>query len=146
MIIVAMNEAGLDREDSVRFYAVLSSYLISFASAQAGSLVTAIATRRRLDRRHASLHHTKHPAIAAVRDELESLRDRDIYESGVQVILDAVEARAAATRHALALEPTLPSSTGRRSSHVRRAGAAGRPSRRSPRCGARRPAATGSPG
>jgi hypothetical protein len=44
------------------------------------------------------LHNTKHPAIAEVRDELESLRDRDIYDAGVQVILDAVETRAAATR------------------------------------------------
>ena len=39
MIIVAMNEAGLSGEDSVRFYAVLSSYLISFGSAQASSIV-----------------------------------------------------------------------------------------------------------
>lgn len=99
MIVVAMNEAGLDNQDSVRFYAVLSSYVISFASAQAGSLMTG---EREADAEWigitASLHHTRHPAITAVRDELEALRDRDIYESGVQVILDAVEARAAATR------------------------------------------------
>jgi hypothetical protein len=35
------------------------------------------------------------PALAAVRDQLEALRDRDIYRVGVEVILDAVEARAA---------------------------------------------------
>ena len=51
-----------------------------------------------MDRRHPSLAPAlAHPAITAVRDELEALRDRDIYESGVQVILDAVEARAAAS-------------------------------------------------
>jgi AcrR family transcriptional regulator len=97
-IIVAMNEAGLDHEDSVRFYAVLSSYVISFSSAQAASLLTG---EREADDAWigvtSSLHHARHPAIAAVRDELEALRDRDIYESGVQVILDAVEARAASS-------------------------------------------------
>ena len=39
----------------------------------------------------------RHPAITAVRDELEALRDHEIFESGVQVILDAVQARAAAS-------------------------------------------------
>ena len=99
MIIIAMQDAGLNREDSVRFYAVLSSYLVSFASAQASSQVY---SNRDTDAAWIgvtpSLHHTKHPVIADIRDELESLRDRDIYDDGVQVILDAVEARAAATR------------------------------------------------
>ena len=97
MIVVAMTEAGLDRQDSVRFYGVLSSYLISFAAAQAAAVVAGD------DDSDAawigvtlSLERTGHPAITAVRDELEALRDRDIYESGVQVILDAVEARSAA--------------------------------------------------
>ena len=99
MIVVAMTEAGLDRQDSVRFYSVLSSYIISFAAAQAGAVVAGdtdsdpawIGVTRSLER-------TRHPAITAVRDELEALRDRDIYESGVQVILDAIEARSTALR------------------------------------------------
>lgn len=97
MIIVAMNEAGLDRRDAVRFYGVLSSYILSFGAAQCGGIVAGdseadpawIGVTR-------SLEHTRHPAITAVRDELEALRDREIYESGVQVILDAVAARASA--------------------------------------------------
>ena len=97
LIVVAMTEAGLDRQDSVRFYGVLSSYIISFAAAQAAAVVAGdddsdpawIGVTL-------SLARTGHPAVAAVRDELEALRDRDIYESGVQVILDAVEARSAA--------------------------------------------------
>jgi AcrR family transcriptional regulator len=99
MIIVAMNEAGLRREDSVRFYAVYSSYVIAFSSAQASSM---LGLDQDDDGRwigaSPAVHHTRHPAIAAVRDELEGLRDSDIYESGIQVILDAIEARAAATR------------------------------------------------
>ena len=39
LILVAMNDAGLGREDSVRFYGVLSSYVISFAAAQAAAAV-----------------------------------------------------------------------------------------------------------
>jgi AcrR family transcriptional regulator len=96
MIIVAMNDAGLNREDVVRFYAVLSSYLISFGSAQASSRLL---DDRDLDAPRVGVtpqvHNTNHPAIADVRDELEALHDRDIYDAGVQVILDAVEARAA---------------------------------------------------
>ncbi len=99
MILVAMTEAGLGREDAVRFYGVLSSYVISFAAAQAGAIVAEnhdsdpvwIGVTRSLDQ-------TRHPTILAVRAELEALHDRDIYHSGVQVILDAVEARARATR------------------------------------------------
>jgi hypothetical protein len=96
MILVAMTEAGLDREDSVRFYGVLSSYVISFASAQAGAFLAG-----NLDTNPAwigvtrSLDQTRHPTLTDVRDELAALRDRDIYRSGVQVILDAVAARAA---------------------------------------------------
>ena len=99
LILVAMNEAGLGRQDSVRFYGVLSSYVISFAAAQAAAAVVA----GEVDADpvwigvHRSLQHSRHPAITAVRDELEALRDHEVFESGVQVILDAVQARAAAS-------------------------------------------------
>jgi len=35
-----------------------------------------------------------HPALVAVRSKLEQLRNTDIYQVGVQMILDAVEASA----------------------------------------------------
>ena len=98
LIIVAMDEAGLDRDDSVRFYAVLSSYLISVISAQANSLLT---NQRDAEARWIGvaplLHQTTRPAIVNVRDELEALRDRDVFSTGVQVILDAVETQAASS-------------------------------------------------
>ena len=69
LIIVAMNEAGLDHDDSVRFYAVLSSYVISFTSAQASSMLIA---ERDAEARWIGvtplLHQTRRPAIVAVRD------------------------------------------------------------------------------
>ena len=68
LIVVAMTEAGLDRQDSVRFYGVLSSYIISFAAAQAAADVAGdddsdpawIGVTL-------SLARTGHPAVAAVR-------------------------------------------------------------------------------
>ena len=64
MILVAMGEAGLDPQDSVRFYGVLSSYVISFAAAQAGAVLVGnrdsdpawIGFTR-------SLHQSRHPTI-----------------------------------------------------------------------------------
>lgn len=101
LIIVAMDDAGLDRDDSVRFYAVLSSYVISFISAQASSMLIG---ERDAEARWIGvtplLHQSTRPAIVNVRDELESLGDRDVFTTGVQVILDAVEARVEHVRSA----------------------------------------------
>ncbi len=99
MILGAMVEAGLDRTDTVRFYAVFSSYVIAFSSAQASSLLGADPERDdpRWIGGSTALHSTRTPTAASVRDELEALRDVDIYESGIQVILDAVAARASST-------------------------------------------------
>ena len=99
LILRAMVEAGLDRADSVRFYAVLSSYVIAFSSAQAGSRLGAGPEDEdpRWIGSHPALQPGRHPTAAAVRDELEALRDDDVYASGVQVILDAITARAAET-------------------------------------------------
>ena len=76
MILVAMKEAGLGRQDAVRFYGVLSSYVISFASSQAASVLAGssdadpawISGSR-------SLQSSEHATILEVRDELEALRD-----------------------------------------------------------------------
>ena len=98
LILVAMTDAGLGRQDSVRFYGVLSSYVISFAAAQAAAAVAGDVDADPVwIGVHRSLQHSRHPAITAVRDELEALRDHEVFESGVEVILDAVQARAAAS-------------------------------------------------
>ncbi len=69
MIIVAMNEAGLDHHDSVRFYGVLSSYVVSFTASQCGAVVAgALDTDQAWIGVTRSLEHTRHPAITAVRD------------------------------------------------------------------------------
>lgn len=100
LIIRAMVEAGLGPDDSVRYYAVFSSYLLAFCSAQARALLVAGPTAFDDDPRwvggSSALSVSRLPAVAAVRDRLEALRDRDVYRVGVEVILDAVEAQARA--------------------------------------------------
>ncbi len=63
MILQAMAEAGLDQADSVRFYAVLSSYVIAFSSAQSSSRLGSSpgADDPRLDRQVAGLPLHPHP-------------------------------------------------------------------------------------
>ena len=97
LIIRAMSEAGLGADDSVRFYGVFSSYVLAFSSAQARILLVAgpaVDDDPRWLGGSAALRGNQLPALAAVRDQLEALRDHDVYRVAVQVILDAVEARA----------------------------------------------------
>lgn len=99
LILEAMKDAGLGSEDAVRYYGVYSSYVLSLAGAQA---------RHRLENGGSAddtyqdpwigpstvLRSSRFPVIAEVRDELEQLHQRDIFEDGVQIILDAVQARS----------------------------------------------------
>lgn len=98
--LAAMNEAGLEGHDAVRFYAVYSSYLISFVSAQAAARVgvgrPAPGEPAHWIEGSLALRTTRHPAISAVREELVELRDDEVYAAGISVILDAVEARVRA--------------------------------------------------
>ena len=98
LIIQAMSDAGLDHEDAVRYYGVFSTYVLVFASALADDRFAASDPETPEDPRWlagmASLDVDRYPALAAVRPDLEALHDRDIFGTGVAVILDAVEARA----------------------------------------------------
>jgi AcrR family transcriptional regulator len=97
MVLGALMEAGLDDEDAVRFYAVLSSYVISLASAKCSALLAADAQERWIGF-FPSLRQSSAPAAVRVRDRLEALRDRDVYEDGIRVIIDAVESRLPQSR------------------------------------------------
>lgn len=100
VILAAMKDAGLGPKDAVRYYGVYSSYVLSLSGAQA---------RQRLERGGSAddtyddpwvgpsipLRSNQYSDIIEVRDELEHLRQRDIFREGVQIILDAVQARTA---------------------------------------------------
>jgi AcrR family transcriptional regulator len=97
MALGALVEAGLDDEDAVRFYAVFSSYVISLASAKCSALLAADPEERWIGF-FPSLRQSAAPAAVRVRDRLEALRDRDIYDEGIQLLIDAVESRLARSR------------------------------------------------
>jgi AcrR family transcriptional regulator len=99
IIIQAMADAGLRTSDQVRYYAVYSSYVLAFCSAEASN--TLLAARLGDDPEDirwlagsAALTRRGHPALVALRPQLEALRTTEIYQVAVQVILDAVEAKA----------------------------------------------------
>jgi AcrR family transcriptional regulator len=96
LILEALKDAGLGREDAVHYYGVYSSYVLHGAGAQA---------RDRLERGGSpddtyqdpwigavSLRTNRFPAVTEARGLLEQMRFRDIYPFGVKVILDAIEA------------------------------------------------------
>jgi AcrR family transcriptional regulator len=89
MVLGALIEAGL--------YAVLSSYVISLASAKCSALLAPEPEERWIGF-FPSLRQS--PALSAVRvrDRLEALRDHDVYADGIQVIIDAVESRRVRAR------------------------------------------------
>jgi AcrR family transcriptional regulator len=97
LLLGLFQEAGLDRSEAVRFYAVFASYLLSVASS--------VAAYRLQGDRDGTLEGTwigdvgpvdphRYPAVAAARDELAALRDPEVFMMGVEVILDAAEAAA----------------------------------------------------
>jgi AcrR family transcriptional regulator len=98
LIIRAMSDAGLDHEDAVRYYGVFSTYVLVFASALADERFATSDPETPENPRWlaglASLDVDRYPALAAVRPDLDTLHDRDIFGTGVAVILDAVESRA----------------------------------------------------
>jgi len=97
LLLELFQQAGLDRSEAVRFYAVFASYLLSVASS--------VAAYRLQGHKDGSLEGTwlgdvgpvdpqRYPAVANARDELAALRDPEVFMMGVEVILDAAEAAA----------------------------------------------------
>jgi hypothetical protein len=92
-ILTQLERAGLDKSHAVRFYAAYSSYLLAASAAL---------SRQRLrgeeepapawigEVRAAEV--ARLPALAAVLPELLTLSDRDVFLTGVDVLLDSVVA------------------------------------------------------
>jgi AcrR family transcriptional regulator len=99
LFLVQLTRAGLGQGDAVRYYAVLSNYVLSVASTKAAY---------RLKTRDSAADWTaswlgdlapvsprEFPQIAQARVELAALRDEEIFSMGLDVILDAAAAAAA---------------------------------------------------
>jgi AcrR family transcriptional regulator len=98
LLLEQFQAAGLDQAQAVRFYAAYSSYLLA---------VSATAATLRLESKGevgtadtswigdvGPVDPARYPAVAAARTELATLRDRDVFMMGIEVLLDAAEAAA----------------------------------------------------
>lgn len=93
-----LEAAGLGREETVRFYAVLSSHALTGASAMAMTRLRLGGIAEAESVQWFELHAVdleRYPAVAASLDRIANLRATEIYLIGVEVILDAAEAAAA---------------------------------------------------
>lgn len=105
LLLEQFMRAGLDAPAAVRYYAVFSSYVLTMAGSIAGAAASAgpaaaedqvwIGDVGPVDPR-------RYPVVFAVRDELASLRDSEIFMKGVDVILDAAQSEV---EHGRAADP-----------------------------------------
>ena len=91
--------ARLSGETAVRFYSVYSGYCLAFASAtSAGRLIGDVPSE--IDSLWIGdlgrIETERHPHLAEHAGRLMELRDRTIFLTGIDVILDAIEAAARA--------------------------------------------------
>ncbi|MBA2953825.1 TetR family transcriptional regulator [Nocardioides sp. MAH-18] len=100
LMLGCLRAAGLGDRDVVRFYGVIGSYILSISaniSAQklaAADQGTDINTAWLYD--VSGIDATRYPNVAASRYELGELSNDDVYLTGIDVLLDAVEAAAQA--------------------------------------------------
>ena len=87
--------AGLDEREAVRFYALYSSYVLSVGGSMATyRLTTATSTVRGTPWLGdlGPVFPARYPATAAARADLAALQDRDVFMTGLEVVLDAAAA------------------------------------------------------
>jgi AcrR family transcriptional regulator len=93
LLLGALEEAGLDEPDVVRFYAVFTGHILAFASALSAALLMSdtpadpesawIESLRVLD-------PDTHPLTTRYAARLMRLSTHEVFDAGVEVILDAV--------------------------------------------------------
>jgi len=99
-LLVCLQEAGLDDVQVVRHYALTSSYVLAMASAQASAVlssgrVTAPGDRSWLGALVEQLTPVEaYPTVTRLRSQLAALRDREVFLTGLDLILDGIEAAA----------------------------------------------------
>ena len=112
LLLEQFQQTGLDQAGAVRFYAAYSGYLLS---------VSATAATLRLDSKGkvgtadtswlgdvGPVDPARYPAVAAARAELATLRDRDVFMMGLEVLLDAAAAAGSSMAARHEAEPVAP--------------------------------------
>lgn len=99
LILEMFQEAGLDRAQAVRFYAVFSGYLLSVSAAVAANRLAGETLAREYDASWIGdvgrVDPKRYPEAAAARMELAGLTDHDVFLTGVDVLLDAAQVAGA---------------------------------------------------
>ena len=98
----AFRSAGLDDGDTLRYYGMYSSYVLSFCSAQAAYAVSNGSERSEESLSwvadYSAVDADRYPAVASLRVGLEGLLDRDVFHHGIEIILESAASRAASAR------------------------------------------------
>lgn len=96
VLLAALIDAGLTRERAVRYYALLAGYAASMAAADAAYCLQDNRIQRTGDRIWVGTQHlydpARYPTAIELRDELANLRTDNVFVSGFDLLLDAVEA------------------------------------------------------
>lgn len=99
-VLAALAEAGLSGEQLVRFYGLYSSHVLSFSAAMAAGRLsdgTALDDDDRWVPPLGRVDGATHPHLAREAQALGVLRSADVFGSGLDLILDSVEAVVSAT-------------------------------------------------
>lgn len=95
LLLVALLEAGLSRERVVRYYSLLAGYAASMAAAAAAYRLHDDRVQLPADRiwvgTQGLLDPIRYPTAIELRDDLAALRTDDVFLSGFELLLDAVD-------------------------------------------------------
>jgi AcrR family transcriptional regulator len=101
VLLAALTEAGLSPEQVARYYPLLAGYAASMAASQAAYRLQDDRVQQASERAwvatHALLDAERYPTATALRAQVSGLRDDDdVFRSGFELLLDAVETSARA--------------------------------------------------
>lgn len=99
LLLAALIEAGLAPQEAVRYYPLVAGYAASMAAASAAYRLHDDRVQLPSDRiwvgTQGLLDRDRYPTALALRAELAALRSEDVFHSGFELLLDAIEASAA---------------------------------------------------
>lgn len=95
-ILGQFTRAGLDHADAVRFYGVLDNHILATCSALAAMVDAGNSPDDPWIGDVGTIDQERYPALVWAREPLRTLGEADVYRQGVEVVLDAAAARAAA--------------------------------------------------
>lgn len=98
LLLSALLEAGLPRQDAVRYYPLLAGYVASMAAAEAAYRLQDDRVQSSADRiwvaTQGLLDPARYPTAHALREELAGLRTNEVFQTGFELLLDAIEISA----------------------------------------------------